>query len=306
MAATAKRTAAPAASFAPDDTGYIVSRDGTRLYVEWFEPAAEPRGVALILHGYAEHCARYHETARVLTGCGLAVLSLDFRGHGRSDGQRGHVDRFRDYLDDMDVALLELHKRSRARWGTGRDLPVVLLAHSNGSLVALRALADPTREPLGVIGAIVSSPFLGLRMKVNPAKEAAGRIAGRVAPRLSMPNELRIEDLTHDPDKLAARRADDLCHGAATARWFVAATRAQQYVYERAMRIFVPTLWLVAGGDRIADPAQSRAVHARLRARSIYREYPGMHHEVLNEIERGRAFDEIRAFVDSLFASDPS
>src|SRR5690606_1920699 len=69
-----------AAAHAPDDVGYFNGKDGTRLYCEWFTPAAPPRAAALILHGYAEHCGRYHEVARVLTGCGLVAMSYDFRG----------------------------------------------------------------------------------------------------------------------------------------------------------------------------------------------------------------------------------
>jgi alpha-beta hydrolase superfamily lysophospholipase len=275
----------------------MTSRDGTRLHAEWFDTNGKRRGLALVLHGYAEHCGRYHEVARVLTGAGFPTLAFDFRGHGKSEGQRGHTHRFRDYLDDVDAGLRELDRRA------GDDaLPVLLLGHSNGGLIALRMLADPTRMPTRIRAAVVTSPFLGLKVKVPAIKGAVGRLAGRYAPKLSLPNDLAIEHLTHDPDKLAARRADTLCNDNATARWFTAALRAHEYVLDCAARIDVPTLWLVAGGDRIADPAASRAVHARLRAPSKYREYPQMHHEVLNEIDRESAFDEIREFAKQYFS----
>ncbi len=65
-----------------------------------------------------------------------------------------------------------------------------------------------------------------------------------------------------------------------------------------AHRLRVPSLWLVAGGDRIADVRATRQVHARLRAPSRYVEFPGMHHEVFNESERSRVFAELRSFID--------
>jgi len=275
----------------------MTSNDGTTLYTEWFETAATKRkGLALIAHGYAEHCGRYHEVARVLSAAGFPTLAFDFRGHGKSDGKRGHAHRFRDYLDDTETALRELDRRA-----DDRALPVLLLGHSNGGLIALRLLSDPTRAPHRIKGAVITSPFLGLKAKVPAWKNAAGKIAGIYAPALSMPNDLQIEHLTHCPDKLAARRADTLCNDVATARWFTAALRAHEYVLANIVRMEVPSLWLVAGGDRIADPAASRAVHARLRAPSTYREYPQMHHEVLNEVDRGDCFDEIRNFVKQYF-----
>ncbi|RMH42437.1 MAG: alpha/beta hydrolase [Deltaproteobacteria bacterium] len=295
MPATAARSTSP--SVGPDDTGFIASRDGTALYVEWFDAATDAApGLAIVLHGYAEHCGRYHEVARVLADLGMPTLTFDFRGHGKSDGARGHVDHFREYLDDVDAALRELDRRAG-----DTSLPVLMLGHSNGGLVALRLLADPTREPNRVRAVVLSSPFLGLAAKLPLWKRQLAVVSGRYAPRLSMPNEIQIDDLTHDPDKLAARRADTLCNDNATAGWFTAALRAQRYVYDNAVRIEVPTLWVVAGGDRLADPAATRAVHARLRAPSVYREYPGWHHEVLNEVDRQRVFDEIRAFAKQHF-----
>jgi alpha-beta hydrolase superfamily lysophospholipase len=295
-----RATRAPGArSLAPDDTGRFPSADGTSLYAEWFAPHGPPRGAALVLHGYAEHCGRYHEVARVLSDAGLATLTFDFRGHGKSGGQRGFTRRIRDYLDDMDAGLRELDRRTRASLRvTPPKLPTLLVTHSNGGLVALRALADPTREPASVVGAVLSSPFLGLRAKVPPIKGLVGRLAGRYVPTLSLPSELDINHLTHDADKLAARRADTLCHEVATARWFTAALRAHTYIRDHIARVHVPTLWLVAGGDRIADPTVTRAVQARLRAPSSYHEFADMHHEVLNETGRADAFRLIREFVE--------
>src|SRR3970040_2259558 len=87
----------------PAECFRFATRDRTSLYAEWF-PAAAPRALALVMHGYAEHCGRYREVANVLTGAGVSTLTYDMRGHGRADGQRGHVIGYRDYLGDMQGA----------------------------------------------------------------------------------------------------------------------------------------------------------------------------------------------------------
>jgi len=282
----------------PSETFHFPSRDGEKLYAEWF-PAKNAKATALIVHGYAEHCARYRELAHVLVNAGLHTLSYDMRGHGRAEGQRGHVNGYSDYLRDFDAALEQLEERSAAAGGS--KLPTLLVSHSNGGLIALRALCDPTRTPRNVTAAVFSSPFLGLKAHVPLAKELVGRVAGRFLPTLSLPSELRIDDLTHDEGKLAERRVDTLCHEVASARWFTAAMATQEYVYELAHRMRVPSLWLVADGDKIADPAATHRVYSRVRAPSARFRFPEMHHEIFNEVERGRVFDHLREFIVQRF-----
>lgn len=296
-AAVAPPSLAAPGPLEPTETFRFCSQDGTDLYGEWFA-ADQPRAAALIMHGYAEHCGRYREVAHVLHRLGVAALSYDMRGHGRAAGQRGYIDTFSDYLDDMDAALAELSQRS-----ADRALPRLLVAHSNGSLVALRALADPARKPAGVAAAVLSSPFLRLKMAVPAPQQVLGRVASRWAPRLSQPNKIQIEHLTSDPGKQAERRADPLCHDVASARWFTATQEAQDHVADYASRIDVPTLWLVAHDDRVVDAAQSRVVRARLRAPSVYHGLVGLQHELFNERDRGRVFHLLEEYVDSVLTA---
>jgi len=260
------------------------------LYTENFLPAGAPRGVVLINHGYAEHCGRYHEVAHVIVNAGWAAFSYDVRGHGQSPGERGYIERFAIYLDDL-AAM-----QDAARALAAADAPLVLLGHSHGGLIALRALADD--RPPRVTAAILSSPFLALRLAVPGFQLLLARIASRLAPKLAQPNALRVEDLTQDKAKQAERIADKLCFDVATARWFTEARTAQNHVFAHADRIRVPTTWLVGGDDPIADPTRSRAVAAKIPG-AKYHDLVGMRHEVFNEIERARVFSELTQALDA-------
>jgi alpha-beta hydrolase superfamily lysophospholipase len=279
----------------PTETLYFRSRDGQRLYGEIFVPQGDPRAAVLIMHGYAEHGGRYREVAHLLVDRGFLVMSYDFRGHGRSDGQRGYVGRFEQYLDDMDAAWAQLDDRG------GKDLPRVVIAHSNGALTALRALADPWRVPKRLEFVVLSSPFLGLKLQVSPVKTLVGRVASLAMPSLTMPNELKVEHLTRDPAKQREREVDTLCHDVASARWFTEAKDAQEFVYEFAARITTPTLWLVGGHDQIADPERARQVHDRMLSESDYHHLEGFEHEVFNEIDRARPFGLLGEALDRHF-----
>lgn len=254
------------------------------LYAETFAPTGTPNGVVVITHGYAEHCGRYHEVAHVIVDAGWVALAYDVRGHGKSPGERGYIDRFETYLNDLAAMI------AAAKQLVPEGAPIVLLGHSHGSLITLRALSGD--HPPNVKAAIVSSPYLALKLAVPAWKKVLARVASKLAPKLNQPNGILAEHLTNDLQKRAEHDADTLNFGTATSRWFVESTDAQDYVLAHAERISVPTTWLVAADDPLADPARSRAIADKLKG-ATYHDLVGMKHEVFNEIDRGKVFSEL-------------
>ncbi len=272
----------------PSRTLSFPSTGGVTLYAEVFLPRKPANAVAVMVHGYAEHCGRYREVANVLVGAGVATLGYDYRGHGRASGRRGHIDAWSDYHDDLDAAI------SQAR-ALAPGKPVILVCHSNGGLITLRALTDAARRP-DVAAAVISSPFLGLRLQVPAAKVWLARGMSRVFPAFSQKNDLRVQDLTTDPEKQAARTADTLCHDVASARWFTEAQAAQAHVRRQAANITLPTLWVIGGDDPIADPTVSEPLARHLHGAEVHL-LRGFKHEVWNERERAHPFELTAAFV---------
>jgi lysophospholipase len=275
----------------PTRTLTFPSTGGATLYAEAYLPSRPAHAVALMVHGYAEHCGRYREVANTLVGAGLAVLGYDYRGHGRASGRRGHIEAWSDYHDDLDAALAQARQLAPGK-------PVILVAHSNGSLIALRALTDPDRRP-DVVAAVVSSPFLALRLQVPPAKILLARGMSKVFPAFSQKNALRVEDLTSDLEKQKARIADTLCHDVASARWFTEARDAQAHVRRQAANITIPTLWVIGGDDPIADPTVSEPIARTVHGSEVHL-LRGFKHEVWNERERAHPLGLAGAFVGKI------
>jgi alpha-beta hydrolase superfamily lysophospholipase len=277
-------------------SGPFDAADGTKLHAHWYPAQGKARAGAIIVHGYADHGGRYAEVGERLAARGFAAMTFDYRGHGRAQGARGHCDRFDEFVSDLERACAQ----ARAALG---ELPLALVAHSHGGLIALRALCEPGREPRGVTCIALTSPFLGIAVKVSPLKILAARVSSRLVPRLALKNEIDVAVLTHDEQRLAERRGDTLCHGVATARWFTEATGAQEFVLSHVGRLAVPSLWLVAGSDKLVDSDVARRAFDRAGGDKRLELYPDLYHEVWNERDREPVLNTLVEWLCSRFPS---
>lgn len=90
-------------------------------------------------------------------------------------------------------------------------------------------------------------------------------------------------------------------HHVATARWFTESTAAQDYVATHVERLSVPTLWLVAGADPVADATVTQRVYERATGDKGIHVYEGFYHELFHELGRERVFRDLEAWLSSRF-----
>ena len=99
----------------PDLEETLTTADGLALHVERFHPAgAGPLAAVVMVHGFSAHCGAYRHVAGALADAGFAVTAFDCRGHGRSQGRHGYVQRFTDYDDDLHRVLADAVGRDAA------------------------------------------------------------------------------------------------------------------------------------------------------------------------------------------------
>lgn len=270
----------------------LQARDGITLTAE-HHPRPGCRAVVTVLHGYAEHTGRYAGLVAALDAAGYECHLLNLRGHGRSGGVRGYVRRFGDYLDDLDLFL--------ARAGGPPAVPRILLGHSLGGLIAL---AYVLRRPEAFDALAVSSPFLHPAQAVPPLKAAFAAAVSLLLPTHLMKSEIDPRWLSHDPAVVDAYARDPLVFKTLSPRWFFAVRRAQREVFAGAGAIRLPVLFLLGGADLIADPERSRQVFARLgSADKRLTVYPGLFHEIFNEVERGQVTRDLLAWLNERTAT---
>ncbi|MEV0075221.1 lysophospholipase [Nocardia neocaledoniensis] len=262
-------------------------RGGPRLTTLRWIPSGSPRAGVVIMHGLGEHAGRYDSTARLFTAAGFSVLAMDYEGFGRSEGRRGDV-RYRSTARALD------HLLARERERTG-GAPVVLYGHSLGGLYAFLYAAD--RPHADVAAAVVTGPAFDSELRNQRAKVAVVRSLGRVLPALALPNGLRFERVNRDPEVVAARYADPLVHGRATARFAIDVLAQMDRVTSAATRVTTPLLVVHGDADLINPISASRRV-VDLVPSATLKTCPGVYHGVEDEPEGPVILAEIIAWID--------
>ena len=277
---------------------YFEGSSGLRLHYRcWDVPTR--RVVVIICHGLGEHSGRYQLLADDFARAGLATYALDHRGHGRSDGRRGHVRRFVQYIRDFE------RFRRRVVGAVGPEVPLILLGHSLGGLIVIRYLQE--FPGVKVAGVVLSSPLLGVAIEAPRWKVRLGRVLANVSPALPMSTGLDPEYLTHDREVVVAYKRDSLVHDRITPRLYSEINKAIDEAQLKARRLTLPTLFLVPSADKIVRPdlVQRFTLSLNPSARVVQKTYPGLYHEALNETTRSSVVADVLGWIERRVSSQP-
>jgi alpha-beta hydrolase superfamily lysophospholipase len=212
---------------------------------------------------------------------------MDQRGHGKSGGPRGHAPSLNALLDDIDAVV------TRAR--TESDGPVVLIGHSFGGLMAI---AYTLAHPDHIDKAVFSAPLLIPKVKVPAWKRPLTKILPRIAPRLAVSNEVDANLLSHDPEIARRYASDPLVHDRITGGLYGDTIARGEEFIARAGEIRIPFLLMQGRDDRIVDPTGSQRFFARATApERAFCVYPGMYHEIFNEVEHEKVFQDVESWL---------
>jgi alpha-beta hydrolase superfamily lysophospholipase len=256
-----------------------ISREGT---VEIFHRGwlvSDPRAVLVIVHGLSEHSGRYSNIISALEGSGISIYSFDLRGFGQSGGKRGHVDSFLDYIYDLKLFVNFVKENNR-------NLPLFMLGHSLGGVIACRYALDYAEDLRGLI---LSSAGLRLLVEIPGWKKRLANLLSSWMPAFSLPNGLNPRALTHDMDAVDAYENDPLVHDRVSIRFWMEFNRAASECLNRSYEIRTPMLLIHGKSDPIIDYIGSEIVYERSASRDKeLRLFDGLYHETMNELPAGR------------------
>ncbi|MGI9134189.1 MAG: lysophospholipase [Rhodoferax sp.] len=278
--------------------GQLEGQGGLQIYWQAWEPAtaaARSAATLVIAHGYGEHGGRYAELAQYLVARGSTVYAIDHRGHGRSLGRRGYIDRFDNALADLDQ-LVDLARSEQS----GR--PLILLGHSLGGLLTLKYAIELQHK---VDAVVLSGPGVSLNA-ASALLKLTSRVLSVLAPRLGL-LQLQPADMSRDVAEVAAYAADPLnFHGKVPARIGGEALGFLADLPARLRKVTLPLLALHGKADALAGVEGSEMVVRTVQSQDkTLLVYDGALHEIFHELapERARVMADLAQWIAARSAS---
>lgn len=251
------------------DQNKVETEDGLLLnFYHWRNQNA--KAAVVISHGWSEHAGRYQAIADWFIAHGYSVYALDHRGHGQSEGKRGHVRRWSDYVNDLELLRCSVEEDSQ-----------YLLGHSMGGMISLHHLLE---YPQRFKGVVLSGPAADVSIAVPWFTRAVGNTMSWLLPRLSLKHDVDASVVCSDPKVVDAYAADPFNHGKVTARWFTEYLSAVKRLKESASLISTPLAIWHGEGDELVEPWVSEHLFKRLAMSDKQRiVVPDTLHEILLE-----------------------
>jgi len=257
----------------------------------WKWEAENPKAVIVMIHGAMEHHGRYGWLIEMFRGIGFHCIMGDLPGQGLAattrGSKKGHIDSFNEYIYEVKTWIYEAYKY---------DLPVFVLGHSMGGLIAIRLLQE---DDMKVAGMILSGPCLGLVQKPNKALNAVSHGLNFVTPQIKVDSGIRIELATRNEEVRKLDVNDSLYVTKVSVRWYRELVRSMEIAFEEATNLQdVPVLVLQGGGDLIVDKFKVKEwFNLTNFSEKWFKEFPVLYHEIFNEPEREEVFDYAKDFV---------
>ncbi|MBQ0725670.1 MAG: lysophospholipase [Cycloclasticus sp.] len=255
--------------------------DGTRMHgIHWSAAVKSPYVICLV-HGLGEHSGRYSALANYFVSRGIDVHAFDLRGHGLSQGRRGHSEYFNDLIKDVDHFL-------RHESGINMQQPYGVYGHSLGGMITLSyALNYPAVNR----AVVLSSAFLKPAFEPPKWKLILAGYLQALWPTVLLSNEVPVEALSKDPRVLKEYIADPLVHNSLSAGLGLQLLKQGRYLLDTMRVIDFPLLVMHGDADKVTCHQASELLAAKAGKRCELVIWPGLFHELQHETEKEAVFD---------------
>lgn len=266
------------------------SKDGLTLFGRvWQSEEKHPKGVVHLIHGLGEHTGRYNHVAKALTNAGYHMAGFDLRGHGLSEGKRGHTPKFDYFLDDISLFREETAKL------LGTSLPSFIYGHSLGGLIVINY---GIRFPEGLAGAIATGPLLELSFAPPKLMWLVAQVMAKVMPTFTSNNALDVNALSRDTAVVKAYQDDVLVHDQITSRLVVDMLHRGGELLAQAEKWSIPLLLMHGTEDHITSCEASKTFAEKAGSMVTFVPWDGYYHEIHNDIGKELVIEKIISWLD--------
>lgn len=260
---------------------------GVKIFTRSWQPEGNPRGVMILIHGFNAHSGYMIWPAEQFAAHGLACYALDLRGRGKSEGERFYVEKFSDYLEDVD-------KLVRIARSENPGLPVYVLGHSAGGVIATSYVFEHQDEIAGLI-----CEDFAYDVGLPNAVELILKGIPYLAPHLHV-FSLKNADFSRIPEAVEFMNNDPLiANESQPAETAAEMLKAADRLTENFPKFTVPVLIIHGTEDRVTRPAGSQHFYDTAGSTDkTLKLYEGHYHDLLNDRDRDLVMADIQSWID--------
>lgn len=257
------------------------------LYSLEVAASGEPWGGLCWVHGQGDHGTRYRALADVLAKSGLAVALADYRGHGQSEGERGHSWGIPEMMRDITSVADHLSYMMQP------DDPRIVGGQGLG---AFYALCYAVEHPDACSALVLSGPVFEPRFDVPQKVGGLKGLFKKVGPTSAGTTGVTAEQLTTLPEEQAAWKADSLAHDAVTVRTAESVAEGLARYRSRFSEIACPVLVLQGSEDSIGSVAAAKSLE---REGVEVRVEEGARHDLFHDVGAAERMEAVRDWLAS-------
>jgi len=251
-----------------------VGYDGTKMFLRAWLPDAEPRALVIGIHGLGSHSGLMSFHGENFAAKGMAFFVPDLRGFGNNPGLKGHVEKFDEYIEDMNSLVAQLKDRMPNK-------PTYMFGHSLGGLHVIRYAATYPDELDGII---IPCPAVSERLEVSAGLRIMAKLLSKLNIKKTFNNGLNFDLLSRNPEVVRRNREDPLRVDAVTPRFAVEGLAARVEGAKLGPKITLPVLEQQAGDDLILIPEENKAFFDTIASSDkTFKLYPGLYHDPFEE-----------------------
>jgi len=262
--------------------------DGTVLRGQIWA-AKTPKAVMSLVHGFGEHSARYAHMAADLNAKNISVVTLDLRGHGRSEGRRGYCPDYNQLLGDVDALLAKTRE-------IYPDVPHILYGHSMGGGIVLNHQLKSGED--GIKAVIASAPFIKPADRISKPQRTIVKLLGKIAPKLTLGNKIDGHKISRLPAEQEIYLSDPLNHGNLGVGLAIGMVEGGEWILENAKTWEKPLLIVHSRQDQLTDCAASQDFAATAQ-NCTFIPYENCEHEIHNDCHRADVYKQAADFIES-------
>ena len=257
------------------------SLDGKEIFARHW-PVDNPVAVMTLIHGFGEHCGRYDHMASHLNANNIAVLSMDLRGHGQTEGKRGIIESYEHLIGDID----DLLGHSRASYPANQHY---LFGHSMGGGLALYYGLHRDGE---LEGYLVSAPLILPVPAVPKLQRLVTKLIKPLLSRSAVKHEIPGHYVNSLPEAQKAYEDDPLNHNRIGGELGVGILEAGETILNNAQDWHRPLRLWHAKADKLTSFLASQEFASKAQ-NCDFTAFEDVEHEMHND----RSQDEVYAMM---------